>query len=198
MTVYIAHGFNVKDPRVFFKVGQAFAASNYEVIEIDYGWTGLISARIAVEREGRRLADIAKPGDIAIGHSNGAAVIARALDLGAPLRQVMLVNPALDKRRTLFRVERADIYHAKDDLAVLFGKFLRWFSPLRLIGKQTTWGEMGRTGYRGEAVNHYNWNLAHVLEDDERIGHSGAFAWHRVHLLTKHMLSRVIECAPTP
>jgi hypothetical protein len=191
MTVYIAHGFNVRDPRVFFKVGQAFAAAGHEVIEIDYGWTGLISARIAVAREGRRLADIAKPGDIAIGHSNGAAVIARALDLGAPLRQVLLVNPALDKRRTLPGVEQADIYYAHDDLAVLAGKWLRWISPLRLIGKATTWGEMGRTGYRGKAQNHFNWSLHSVLETLSRVGHSGAFAWHRVHMLTAHMLQRV-------
>ena len=192
MTVYIAHGFNVRDPRLFFKLGQAFAAANHEVVEIDYGWTGLITARIAVAREGRRLAEIAKPGDMAIGHSNGAPVITRALDLGAPLRQVMLINPALHKRRTLPGVERADIYYSEDDRVVTFGKYLRWFSPLRLIGKQTTWGEMGRTGYQGNAANHHNWNLKHVLEDNGRIGHSGAFAWHRVHLLTQHMLSRAL------
>lgn len=192
MTVYIAHGFNVRDPRVFFKVGQAFAAANYEVVEIYYGWTGIITARIAVAREGRRLAEIAKPGDIAIGHSNGCAVIARALELGAPLRQVMFINPALDKNRTLESVERADIYYARDDYAVLFGKYLRWFSPLRLIGMETTWGEMGRTGYRGSALNHFNFNLANVLEDDSYIGHSGAFQWHRSHLLNKHLLSRVL------
>jgi hypothetical protein len=192
MTVYIAHGFNVRDPRVFFKIGQGFAAANHEVVEIDYGWTGLISARRAVVREGARLAEIAKPGDIAIGHSNGCSVIAHALDLGAPLRQVMMVNAALNKERTLVGVERADIYHAKDDSAVLFGEYLRWFSPLRLVGKETTWGEMGRTGYRGDADNHFNWCLAQVLEDDTRIGHSGAFKWHRVHKLTHHMLSRVL------
>lgn len=192
MTVYIAHGFNVRDPRVFFKIGQAFAAQNYEVVEIDYGWTGLISARIAVAREGKRLAAIAKPGDIAIGHSNGCAVIARALELGAPLRQVMMINPALDKRRTLVGVERADIYYSEDDLAVLFGKYLRWFSPLRLIGMQTTWGEMGRTGYRGAALNHFNWRLRALLETDARIGHSGAFQWHRVHKLTEQLLARVL------
>lgn len=192
MTVYLAHGFNVKDPRLFFKLGQAFAAQNYEVVEIDYGWTGLITARIAVAREGRRLAKIAKPGDIAIGHSNGCSLIAHALDLGAPLRQVLLVNAALNKCRTLPGVERADIYYAEDDRVVTFGKYLRWFSPLRLIGMQTTWGEMGRTGYRGTALNHCNWNLQHVLEDNGRIGHSGAFAWHRVHMLTAHMMQRVL------
>lgn len=192
MTVYLAHGFNVRDPRLFFKLGQGFAAAGHEVVQIDYGWTGLISARRAVKREGAVLADIAKPGDIAIGHSNGCSLIAHALDLGAPLRQVMLINPALDKHRTLAGVERADIYHAEDDIAVLFGKYLRWFSPLRLIGRETTWGEMGRTGYRGDALNHHNWNLKHVLEDDSRIGHGGAFAWHRVNKLTAHLLSRVL------
>lgn len=192
MTVYLAHGFNVRDPRLFFKLGQAFAAQNHEVVEIDYGHTLLLGARRAVRVEGRRLAESVKPGDMAIGHSNGCPLIAHALDLGAPLRQVMLVNPAMDKHRTLPGVERADIYYAEDDRVVTFGKYLRWFSPLRLIGKETTWGEMGRTGYRGQALNHFNWNLAHVLEDDSRIGHGGAFAWHRVHLLTKHMLSRVL------
>lgn len=192
MTVYIAHGFNVRDPRVFFKIGQAFAAANHEVVEIDYGWTGLITARIAVAREGRRLAEVAKPGDIAVGHSNGCAVIARALELGAPLRQVMLINPALDKHRTLVGVERADIYYSEDDIAVLFGKYLRWFSPLRLIGMQTTWGEMGRTGYRGDADNHFNWRLKTLLDEDTRIGHSGAFQWHRVHKLNEQLLARVL------
>jgi hypothetical protein len=195
MTVYIAHGFNVRDPRVFFRVGQAFAAANHEVVEIDYGWTGLISARVAVAKHGKKLAEVAKPGDIAIGHSNGCALIQRALYEGAPLRQVMYINPALHRRLHAPFVERCDVYYSTDDLAVLFGRYLRWFSPLRLIGKQTTWGAMGRTGYVGNHPVMHNHDLRAVLEvpDDERVGHSGAFVWHNVSLLNQHMLARTLH-----
>jgi hypothetical protein len=194
MTVYIAHGFNVRDPRLFFKLGQAFAAANHEVVEIDYGWTGLISARLAVAKHGAKLAEIAKPGDIAIGHSNGCALIQRALYEGAPLRQVIYVNPALHRKMHAPFVERCDVYYTSDDLAVWFGKWVRRLSPLRLVGKQTTWGEMGRVGYVGVHPAMHNHNLREVLEvpEGERLGHSGAFYWHNASALSQHMLAQLI------
>jgi hypothetical protein len=197
-TVYLCHGFNVLSPERFFRIGGVFESAGYPVVRVDYGWTGPISVRWATERTAQRLADNMRPHSIVLGHSNGAAIAYRAHQLGAPVQHLVLINPALH-RRTVFRMrgnegsilDRVHVYYARDDRVVTAGKWLRRLSPLRLLGRETSWGEMGRVGALVPQRGVYNHDLATVLNTRDRIGHSGAIRWDRLDTLGTHIFWQI-------
>jgi len=193
-TIYLAHGFNVRSPEKYFRLGAIFEAAGYPVIRVDYGWTGLLSVAFATERTAKKLADVMVPGSIIVGHSNGAAIAYRAAMMGAPVRQMILINPALH-RHTLFTGEilsQVDVYHARDDKVVTWGKYWRRFTPLNLFGIKSDWGEMGRVGSLVPQRSVHNHDLHAVLNTQEKIGHGGAFEWYHLDDLARHMLGRIV------
>lgn len=187
-TAYIVHGYNVRNPARLFRL-QSFLTT--PVVMVDYGWTGLLlgllRVRFITPREAGRLASIVQPGDVGIGHSNGAAVLAEACARGAPFERLILLNPALrvDRLPEHPALRRVYVLCADDDWVVEAGRWLRRLSPLRLIGKETPWGAMGRRGYIGPDPRGINIRLRSALAvpGDESIGHSGAYRWDRLHRL---------------
>lgn len=193
-TIYLAHGFNVKSPEKYFRLGAIFESAGYPVIRVDYGWTGLLSVAFATERTAKKLCEVMLPGSIIVGHSNGAAIANRATMLGAPVRQMMLINPALH-RDTLFHgdiLDRVDVYHACDDKVVTWGRRWRKLNPMRLFGMESAWGEMGRHGAMVAQGRVHNHDLHKVLNTDEEVGHGGAFEWYHLDDLARHMLERIV------
>lgn len=195
-TIYIAHGFNVRDPRQFFELASFFEAEGFPVVKVDYGWTGPVRVRFVTIKEARRLAKSVRPGDVGIGHSNGCAVLARATELGAPFERLIFLNPAL--RRSYVpetqTLKQVNVLHASDDKAVVAGKWLRRLSPLRLVQRETMWGEMGRTGYTGSDPRVQNFLLNGMFDDEDGVGHGGAYRWDRLNT-TGHLM---LELATRP
>lgn len=190
-TIYLAHGFNVRSPEKFFRLGAIFEAEGYPVVRVDYGWTGLVSVTWATERTAQKLAEVMHPGSIILGHSNGCAIAHRASQLGGMVRQIIAINPAL-RWDTIFDgdlLDRVDVYYAADDKVVTWGKRWRYISPFK-----SEWGEMGRKGARftGQRVTVMNHSLHTVLHTDEWIGHGGAFEWFHLDDLGRHILGQIV------
>ena len=189
-TIYLCHGFNVRSPEKFFRLAAMFESVGYPVVRVDYGWTGLVSVTFATKRTAAKLCDVMLPGSIVVGHSNGAAIAYKSALMGAPIQQMVLINPALHKE-TLFDgviLSGVDVYHAKDDKVVTWGK--RWRKAAAWF-LDTDWGEMGRVGSVVPQLNVRNHDLHKVLATDDKIGHGGAFEWYHLDTLGRHILDRI-------
>jgi len=153
-TVHLIHGFNERH-----KVGEPKIAVLRDAIEKaghicrvhDYGHWDLVATR-----NNSNLARLILPsvgmGDTLVGFSNGAALIAHLCRLGAPVRRIVLIQPALAKKwKPPASVERWAVFHNAGDLATVAGKHWRRVTgvlPWRWQQKHH-WGEMGNTGFAG-------------------------------------------------
>lgn len=174
MTVFIVHGFNSRKHAIWMaSLGEALEAAGLDVVSANYGHTNLKTVGRKTRDAARHLAASAREGDCAIGFSNGCPVIDLALDMGAPLKRIMWINPALEPDVVIAPwVTRLDVFYAPDDGVVGWGDLWRRYNPARLVGWSSPWGVMGRTGYQGDFARAHNWNLGNV-------GHSGALEFHR-------------------
>ena len=113
--------------------------------------------------------------DVAIGHSNGCAILVKALYQGAVIDKLILINPALDKHYKFPKgVKEIHVFHNKHDKAVVAAKWLRKIVFWR---NNFLWGEMGNTGYKGNDKRVTNYQLAK--------GHSALFNKKNLAKLTK-------------
>jgi hypothetical protein len=142
-TIFLVHGFNVFDggKGTIGKLQEPLEDLGFNVQLFSYGWVGLLGVRVLTESIARRLASLAKPGDIAVGHSNGANIINRAAwEFQAPFELLAYINPALDSDMPLARqVKRALVFYTSRD----------WVVKLTRILWAHDWGQMGATGYTG-------------------------------------------------
>jgi hypothetical protein len=175
MNVYLCHGFNSRHHlRWQWRLASYLEAAGAAVVPVDYGWKHLVRIRRTTEQTARRIAETAQAPCAGIGHSNGCAVLLRAVEMGADFRRLVFINPALRKDVAIpSGVERVWVLHAENDRAVLAGYAWRRYNPLRLVGWSSPWGVMGRTGYRGEDARAVNVPLG-------PIGHSGFARWDRL------------------
>jgi len=171
--VWLLHGFNVSDggAGTVDRLADWLNAYGYDVQQFDYGWIGLAGALMGNEQRARDLAREATPEDIAIGHSNGCAIIHRASHLpDSDFARVVYLNPALDVDAAPGPgVRRCDVFHARDDVATLAARFI----PGAL------WGSMGRDGYIGgdPRMRSHEWHRVLGVPLSIAIGHSGAFRY---------------------
>lgn len=156
---FILHGFNIKDggEKTTDKLVALVREMGYEPIQFDYGWLGLLGARIFSDNIAHLLTNLSSNGDIAIGHSNGCNIINKAIRYGAQFERLLYVSPALDNNTELgAQVLECTVLHTKRDWVVQLASILPWHP----------WGNMGRVGYRGED-NRYknidctNWAAGH-------------------------------------
>lgn len=142
--VILLHGFNVFDggKRTVGKLRPYFEAAGFRVKQPPYGWVGLLGLRYANAKVTPVIAEMIEPDDIVVGHSNGCAIAAAALDLGAPFSQMVLINPALDRDHpfSITKELRAiHVWHSPSDSPVKWAKLLPGHA----------WGDMGAVGYEG-------------------------------------------------
>ena len=109
------------------------------------------------------LASILDPDSIAIGHSNGCAVIERAARYGAKFKHVTLINPALDNDRVILGAGTVNVWYSPHDVATLLAGFLPWHP----------WGSQGRDGYVGTDSRYKQFNEDILFYTN--VGHSGVF-----------------------
>ena len=121
----------------------------YETVELDYGWKGLLGVRFGNTAIAKRLIDMYQPGDVPIGHSNGGAIIAEAIDLGLPATAAVLIHPALRPEWTPPKgspIKRIDVYYSKWDQVGYLATAFRRFAPLNLFFGPTYYGRMMTKG----------------------------------------------------
>lgn len=138
---WLLHGFNVSDHGVG-SIEQlrplVESSQGVKCLSLAYGWRGLAGCRLFNPRTARALANLSRPGDIGIGHSNGCAIINQAtIEPGCWLSRVMYIQPALDEWRRPFDVKAWQVFSNSGDLATIAAAWRPWSS----------WGKMGHTGY---------------------------------------------------
>jgi len=126
---------------------------------MDYGWRGLLGVRFLNNKTAKKLVESYQEGDILVGYSNGCDIIARAIEIGLPVKQVIFIHPALDAsweppRNTT--VETIMVYYSQHDKTTWLSSML-WFHRW---GKMGTIGPMSRSSvfkYHNDNCNHFNW-----------------------------------------
>ncbi len=171
MTAWLVHGFNVRDGGAasIDRLRPHLEARGWTVRDLDYGWRGLLGVRLCNAGTAATLASLSDPADAAIGHSNGCAIIRRAVVAGARFARIVLINPALD-RDTEWpgHTGAIEVWHAPSDVATWAARWLL-FHP---------WGDMGRHGGDGRwYVNHDADRIASEAAGRRvELGHSGVFS----------------------
>ena len=170
----LCHGFNVKDAgRGTIDKLIPFLIGNIQ--QADYGRFNLFGVRWFNNSISRAIAGMSNVNSVGVGHSNGCAILVEAARYTPKIKQLILINPALDKD-TVFPeyLDRVIVFHNIYDDVVTASKWIPWH----------VWGEMGRTGYVGDdprVTNIDTFNLFKVK------GHSAVFHTHA------KQLSRHIE-----
>ena len=90
---------------------------------------------------------------VAVGHSNGCAIIHHATRrYDANIKHCIYINPALGRALSPgVNVERTDIWYSPSDKPVKWSKIFR-------KSDARPWGEMGAKGYKGSDKRMYNFN----------------------------------------
>ena len=166
----LVHGFNVRDDGVgtIGRLQPYLTARGWDSIIFKMGWMDLLQVYIQNRRHAKRLAEAAvnarKLGHevIAIGHSNGCAVIHLATErYNAPFSRIVYLNPALDNDKVPGpQVERCDVWYSPSDLTV---KLATWLPA-------SDWGNMGSVGYCGSDPRMHNHNKEKMAVHSD--GHS--------------------------
>lgn len=153
----LVHGFNVADEGKGStdKLRPYFEAAGYTVCELDYSWTGLVGVSLCDKKIAKVIAELA-PRDadtVAVGHSNGCAILADASREGAEFDQMVFINPAINRDEQIGpQVKRIHVWHSPGDMAVKIGRFaLPW-----------AWGDMGAVGYRGKDQRFVNYDKSKI------------------------------------
>lgn len=165
---HLVHGYNVDDggQGTIDQLLPSLNLANINTMQHDYGYLrirGVLRKNKAIAAQIKKHLTVE---DVAIGHSNGCAILVKSLQQGARLNKLILINPALDKNFTFpASVNEIHVFHNKHDKAVVAAKWLR-----KLVFWRNTflWGEMGNTGYKGNDKRVTN----HVLAK----GHSAVFS----------------------
>lgn len=166
-TVYLLHGFNVKDGGAGStgKLRAGLERAGHTVKEIKYGWFQRVRVRMCNSSIARVLASMADKDSILIAHSNGCAIAYAAAKFGAPFRHVFLINPALDAKLEIPHVEKVHVFYALSDPWTKLARWIPW-SP---------WGRQGAVGFTGTArAGKYKQTELDELAGEE-VGHSGIF-----------------------
>lgn len=157
MKAYLIHGFNVRDNGAgsVLKLRPYLKAKGFEVVALGYEWTGRLGVRLCNPKLASFLASLVDEESVAVGHSNGCAIIDEACRRGALFSQVAYINPALDPDLApVGWVKRADVFYSTGDWATTLARFIPF----------STWGAMGAKGYTGKdsrVVNHEMGSFGH-------------------------------------
>ncbi len=160
---HLIHGFNVFDGGLG-TVGRLipYLPDRYEPSMFVYGWKGLFTIWAGYNKIlAKDLLNEVGIYDVVIGHSNGCAIIARALEAGMVCKQVVLIHPALDRDwepPVDCGCQRIDVYYSSRDIATRAARLIPWHR----------WGGMGTYGPDSDS------SIFHKHDDGFR--HSEGFA----------------------
>lgn len=171
-----AHGFRVRDGgKATIECLRPYV-HHESLQQADYGYINLLRVRLSNSNISSTVRGMTRTDtyNIAIGHSNGCAILLEAARMGAPFRQMVFLNPALDADINLpIQVDKLHVFHNPTDKAV-------WLADRLLFHK---WGDMGRDGYKGADARVKNYDLEALFGYE---GHSG-------HIKAPHKLGEFIN-----
>ena len=148
------------------KLAPYLARAGYRCINFDYGWRGLIGVRFGNGKLAQRLANLVQQGDSVVAYSNGADVAFRAADLGAPLKHITLIAPALDCDAAVANhVRTVNVWHSPSELPTRLGALLPFHR----------FGAMGAYGYRGDDPRFKNYNKERDFAERSSRSHGDVF-----------------------
>lgn len=197
---YYVHGFNVKDKGAATVCTFTPYISPHKtwIINHSYGRFGLFQVLFRNSSVAKKLAARMKreiyDGDkaYAIGHSNGCAIILRALNQGAKFESILLINPALNiKTRFPDCVKRIIVVHTEHDKAVRAARFFDSIPIVELMIPDA-WGAMGQKGYGGDDPRVHNIDLTSLLD-----GHSALFSEENLALVGSALVEELYDCKIT-
>jgi alpha-beta hydrolase superfamily lysophospholipase len=160
----LVHGFNVSDPDG--GIGRLRRMLEAHGIAVEMYRTGKLSlwdVRFANRNSAEQLLSYLELASrthhvVPIGHSNGCALIYLAA-LAQERRGIeafdsaVYLSPALG-RSLAAPLRRVDVFHSQHDTTVGWARFL----PCHI------WGDMGRVGYRGKDLSHFNTDCTDVID----------------------------------
>lgn len=133
----LIHGFNVRDGgKSTIRQLTPFLSSWYV---LDYGYFGLWQVRFHNKKIAKQLVSLSGDNTNIYAHSNGCAIVAKALELGLVCHNITFIHPALDmddKRIEIQRYDHLKVFHSKRDITTWIARWLL-FHP---------WGAMGTYG----------------------------------------------------
>lgn len=142
MNAYLVHGFNVSDHGAgsIDTMAPYFEEAGLTIKQVDYRRALLARVRLCSKAEAQMLAGLVEPGSVGIGHSHGCALLHMACEFGAPFKELIYINPALNKNALRApQVEWRHVWHSPSDVPVRAAALL--FKHI--------WGKMGAVGYQG-------------------------------------------------
>ena len=165
-TIYLVHGFNVKDggDGSVGTLRRSLEISGHKVVLVQYGWMHRFRVRMCTKGVANVFASMAEPDSVVIAHSNGANVVHAAAEAGAKFKHVFLINPALDAGKDIPNADKVHVFYAPSDP---WTRIARWI-PF------SDWGRQGQVGYTGTDPRYKHTNLDDLA--DKEVGHSGIFA----------------------
>jgi hypothetical protein len=178
--VWLIHGFHATHggKHTVDKLKPYTQQASSDILDYDYGWRGLIGVRLNNDETAKKIAEESRSGDIAIGYSNGAAILHAASRLGANLSGLVYINPALDNDKVPGAgVEWCHVWHSPTDMAAWWASWLPCHE----------WGDMGRVGFQGDDSRVSNLNIDEYC--DCEAGHGGFF--DRLEQLGKLVVNKI-------
>lgn len=176
--VHLIHGFNVSDggEKSILRLAPHLERLGLPYIAHNYGWVGPLLLRWHNAQTIREIKDSIEPGDVLIGHSNGALICWELVQAGAPVSAVVCIQPAM--RRDTLWPEDIDVLclYNKRDWAVTFGRIWgRFASVARPWKGRHGWGAAGRHGFTAGQKRITNIDTCPLLSCLDACGHSRIF-----------------------
>ena len=163
--VVLVHGIHAAEGTSnMLRLIDPFNRAGFMVNVFEYGFLSVLGAMFANPYHARALASFLRPGDVAVGHSNGCDLIRRAAKR-VNLAGCVYINPALDPGADT-EAPWVDVYHNPGDHIVWWSKMI----PCH------PWGEMGATGYSGWKTNYRNIDCSAMPGLPEVNGHLDLFS----------------------
>ena len=137
--VMLIHGIYTKEGTSHIRTLKPFfEAAGFDVVVFEYGFISALQTYFRNPGIARRLADLVRPDDHLVCHSNGATIAWLAMRKHG-MRCVMasLIAPALDDDKLMQGATWTNVFHNVCDHVV-------WWSRLFI---RHAWGSMGRDGF---------------------------------------------------
>lgn len=164
-TVYLIHGYRTRNGGQddVGRMSPYFAEAGLRVKILDYGFLDEFQTFMCNDNLAKALARTLIPDSLVVAFSNGGALVHRMAEQGAVFDRVCLVNPALDKDKTIARANLIHTWYSPSDMATGVAKFIPF----------VRWGDQGRVGYAGSNPVHLSFNADRKFQ--ARTGHGGVF-----------------------
>lgn len=174
MKIHLLHGIHTREGNnTVANLKPYLERTGYEVVYHNYGNAYALLTRFQNPGRAKKLEALMGEEDIAVGHSNGCALIHRIMHDYKKLKGAVFINPALDCDVPIApHAEWVQVYYNAGDEAVP----LTEFPVLRKLFFDAPWGEMGKRGYTGNDWRVDMYDTGQSLHGCEpAFGHSAVF-----------------------